>query len=40
MPDPSMCFEAVERVLFLAMILALSPFIYVMIQVILDRVAR
>jgi len=38
-PDPSACFEVVERVLFLAMILGLTPLAYAIVQVVLDRVA-
>ena len=40
LPDPSACFEVVERVLFSVMVLALSPLIYSIIQVFLDWVAR
>ena len=39
-PDPSACFEVAERMMLLAMILALTPSAYAIIQVILDWVMR
>jgi len=38
-PDPLACFEVVERMLFLAMVLALTPLVYAVIEVVLDFVS-
>ena len=39
LPDPSTCFETVERMLLLAMILALTPLAYAIVQVVLDQLS-